>query len=169
MAVLCMYVEQGGFLRGIILVLGLGETLKTILLLIPLGDEETEAHRGDMTCPRPQVVRAQAGPSPWVLLFLVEPSFPFIMLVLGLVACAQCQNCRTDKCVVIWPIHRQVLVADSPGRVAWPCHIGLAALLCRHVQGGCLLGPLWESGRHPGLQERDLCLPSGLASAPSLS
>lgn len=170
MAVLCMYVEQGGFLRGDVLALGLGETLKTVFLLIPLGDEETEAQRGAMTCSRPHGVRGRAGPSPWVLLFLVQPSFLSIMLVLSSVACAQCQNCRTDKCVVIWPIHPQVLEADSP----WEGGLALSywsslLLLCRHVQEGYLLGPLWEWGRHPGLQERDLCLPSGLAGAPSLS
>lgn len=76
-----------------------------------------------MTCPGPHGVRGRAGPSPWVLLFLVQPPFPSIMLVLGSVACVPCQNCRTDKCVVIWPIHPQVLEADSPGTVAWPRHI----------------------------------------------
>ena len=36
MAVLCIYVEQGGFLRGDILALGLGETINTVFLLIPM-------------------------------------------------------------------------------------------------------------------------------------
>lgn len=52
MAVLCIYVERGGFLRGDILALGLGETLKTVFLLIPLGYEETEAQRRDHDLPR---------------------------------------------------------------------------------------------------------------------
>lgn len=150
MAVLCMYVEQGGFLRGDVLALGLGETLKTVFLLIPLGDEETEAQRGAMTCSKPHGVRGRAGPSPWVLLFLVQPSFLSVMLVLSSVACAQCQNCRTDKCVVIWPIHPQVLEADSPGRVAWPYHIGPA---CRFFvdmsREDTCLGPSGNGGGTP--------------------
>lgn len=44
-----------------------------------------------------------------------------VVLLLGSAACARCQNCRTDACVVMQPIHPRVPEADSPGQVAWLC------------------------------------------------